>query len=63
MVNEAVTVGHVRKCLEELGYFSEPGMHVDEQQPSSRGIKRLLKKSSKSGKGQPGRPEFIETYE
>ena len=59
MVNEAVTVGHVRKCLEELGYFSEQGMHVDEQQSSSHGIKRLLKKSSKSGKSQPGRPEFI----
>lgn len=59
MVNEAVTVGHVRKCLEDLGYFSEPGMHVDEQQSSNRGIGRLLKKSSKSGSGQPGRPEFI----
>lgn len=59
MVNEAVTVGHVRRCLEELGYFSEPTMHVDEQQSSSRGIRSLLRKASKSGTGRPGRPEFI----
>ena len=59
MVNEAATAGHVRKCLEDLGYFSEPGMHVDEQQSSNRGIGHLLKRSSKSGTGQPGRPEFI----
>ena len=59
MVNEAVTVGHVRKSLENLGYFSDPATHVEEQQSSSHGIRRLLRKSSKLGTGQPGRPEFI----
>ena len=58
-MNEAATAGHVRRRLEELGYFSEPGMHVDEQQSSNRGIGRLLKRSGKPGTGRPGRPEFI----
>ena len=59
MVNEAVTAGHVRRRLEDLGYFSRKGIHVEEQQSSSPGIGRLLRRASKSGTGQVGRPEFI----
>ena len=59
MVNEAMTVGHVRGRLVDLGYFSDAAVHVDEQQSSSGGIRRILKRASKSGTGQPGRPEFI----
>lgn len=59
MVNEALTVAHVRRRLVGLGYFSDTAVHMDDQQSSSSGIRRLLKKASKSGTGQPGRPEFI----
>ena len=59
MVNEALTAGHVRARLEKLGYFLDAAVHVDERQSSSGGIRRLLKRSSKSGTGRPGRPEFI----
>lgn len=59
MANGAATAGHVRRSLEDLGYFSGQGIRVEEQQSSDPGIRRLLRRARKSGTGRAGRPEFI----
>ena len=60
MVNERITENLVRDQLRALGYHkSENSTVVEEQKSEIEAVKRLLKASSKTGRGGTGSPEFI----
>lgn len=62
MPNERITENLVREILRDLKYYS-PGnsIRVEEQKSEVLSIKKLLRGSSKTGKGGIGAPEFIIT--
>lgn len=56
--NERKTEALVRKALDQLGYWSDEFVLVEEQASDNPVIDKLLKSASKSGDG-IGRPEYI----
>ena len=59
-LNERITESLVRNKLQNLDYFKESDIDVEEQKSEKAIIKKLLSKASKSGNG-AGYPEFIIT--
>lgn len=58
--NERNTENLVRDSLRKLGYFSEDNPIVIEEQKSNiEAVRRILRTTSKSGKGGIGAPEFV----
>jgi len=57
--NERNSENIVRDIFRNKGYTEENGIKVEEQKTSLKIINNLLKNASKSGKGGPGRPEFL----
>lgn len=56
-MNERITEQFVRTKLQELKY--QDSCIIEEQKSQDKTIERCLSKASKSGKENPGRPEFI----
>ncbi len=60
MKNEKITEQFVREELQRLHYYDNYNdIQIEEQKSNIDAVKRLLKLSSKSGKGGSGAPEFI----
>lgn len=61
MPNESKTMNLFRSLLRQKGYYDDPFITVEEQSSDDKKIKKLLSYSSKSEKGNEGRPDFIIT--
>lgn len=57
--NERITENLVRDLLRELKYYENPDTLVEEQKSHIEEVRKLLKGTSKTGKGGVGAPEFI----
>lgn len=62
MRNERNTENIVRNILRNKGYYDDKTITIEEQQSRIPRISSLLKKASKSGKGNIGSPEFIISF-
>lgn len=62
MPNERNTEKIVRNLLANNGYLDDETIIIEEQASRSKRVSRLLKKASKSGRGNVGFPEFIITF-
>ena len=62
MGNERITENIVRNILRNKGYYDDETIIIEEQSSSNTRISKLLKKASKSGKGNIGSPEFIVSF-
>lgn len=62
MANERNTENIVRGILRNKGYYDDDTIIIEEQSSRNSVISKLLKKASKSGRGNIGSPEFIISF-